>query len=75
IPAHAATTGTNDIVCRFRHRADNGEWMTASAGGTTRAGARNERSKVINRLESQATASGSELEVVHLGCNDPFGND
>lgn len=71
----APSGAANDIICRFRHRSNDGQWRTASVSGSTRLGARNAQSKDINYLKNQAAAAGSELEVIHLGCGDPFGND
>ncbi|MEB3278621.1 MAG: hypothetical protein VKK42_06815 [Lyngbya sp.] len=77
-PAHAQYSQTgvaNDIVCRFKYKFADEDWMMGDASGTTRLNAKNTRSKIIDGLESQAETRGTELEIVHLGCRDPWGQN
>ncbi|ERT09867.1 hypothetical protein M595_0221 [Lyngbya aestuarii BL J] len=45
------------------------------ASGTTRLDAKKTRNKIIEGIQSQAESTGSELEIVHLGCRDPWGQN
>ncbi|WP_413161107.1 hypothetical protein ACL6C3_21605 [Capilliphycus salinus ALCB114379] len=77
-PAQAQYTQsgvTNDIVCRFKYKFADEDWMSGDASGTTRLNAKNTRNKIIDGLESQADSTGTELQVVHLGCRDPWGQN
>ncbi|MEL7036643.1 MAG: hypothetical protein AAFO04_13625 [Cyanobacteria bacterium J06592_8] len=78
IPANAQSApsgAANDIVCRFRYRDTDDTWRTTNVSGTTRSDAKKTRTQVINGLEIQAESTGTELEVVYLGCRDPWGHN
>jgi hypothetical protein len=77
-PANAQYPQTgvaNDIVCRFKYKFANEDWMIGDASGTTRLDAKKTRNKIIESIQTQADSTGAELEIVHLGCRDPWGQN
>ncbi|MGF1491441.1 MAG: hypothetical protein ACFBSC_03085 [Microcoleaceae cyanobacterium] len=72
--APSYSVSANDIVCQFRYKMGDDLGGLASASGTTRARAKRQRREVIEQLEAKAERQGKTLDVVYMGCEDPWGN-